>query len=279
MSRNLMFIPVVMVLMLFAGTTVFAQDEPAPEAAPAAEAAPGAAERVTEGLVALYRADSVTENGVLPDLSGTPEALDLVIRSFIPATLGIVDEVLVFGPPVEQVVPGVFSPEPAAGLVRAIKQSGKVTVEAWLASANIEQSGPTRIVTLESGQGYPNITLGQERSQFVLRLRTPAAVDWERARVVFVQPATPEESVVVGALQHVVVTFDGNLTVFYVDGEPVAETDEFAGSLEYWDEEMHLALGNQPLGERQYVGTLHLVALYAEALTPAQVKANFAAGL
>lgn len=262
-----MLLPVVFGLVLTAGTMVLAQ---APPAAP---------ERVTTGLAALYRADSVTDDGVLPNLSPTAEPLNLEIRSGAQPMVRVEDDALIFGPPAEPVVPGVFSPWPAESLIRAIKQSGQLTVEAWIVSANTDQKGPARIVSISRDTGSRNMTLGQDRSQFVLRLRTSETNEQGTPEL-----CTPEGSVLAGQLQHVVATYDGARATFYLDGQPVADTTHFAGdagigTLQNWDETMHFMLGNEFTGERLWSGAIHLVAFYTQALTAEQVQANFQAGL
>src|SRR5690606_12332056 len=63
----------------------------------------------------------------------------------------------------------------------------------------------------------------------------------------------------------------------YVDGKEVAEKD-VPGSLDEWDEEMLLTIGNELTGDRPWLGEIHLVALYGVALTREEVARNFAAG-
>jgi hypothetical protein len=123
------------------------------------------------------------------------------------------------------------------------------------------------------------MTLGQAKSRFVLRLRTSEMNEQGTPPL-----ETPEGFVRAGELQHVVVTFDGHEAVFYIDGEPVVDTTHFSGDLgigtfQNWDESMHLMLGNEFDGERFWCGSIRLVAIYSDALTPEQVKANFTAGL
>lgn len=255
------------VVLLLVGVSAFGQD---------AQHAPAAAERVAEGLAALYRADSVTADGMLVDLTGQAELLE--IRAGASSLVTLEDDAVVFGAPVGPVVPGVFSLWPAASLITAIKQSGQLTIEAWLSSATTEQAGPGRIVSISRDSSSRNVTLGQDQSQFVLRLRTSATGEQGTPEL-----QTPEGTVVPGELQHVVVTFDAHRAIFYVDGERVSDTIHFGGeggigTLQIWDEAMHLMFGNEFDGNRQWSGALRLVAFYKLALSPDEVRQNFQAG-
>ncbi len=263
-GRTILVLAVV-ALLIVAVLTARAQDVPI------------AAERVTDGLIALYRADNVTEDGMLADVTGQADLLE--IRAGAPSLVTIEDDAVVFGAPVEPVVPGVFSLWPAASLINAVKRSGQLTIEAWLSSANVEQTGPARIVSISRDSSSRNVTLGQHESQFVLRLRTSATGEQGTPEL-----QTPEGTIVPGELQHVAVTFDAHRAIFYVDGERVSDTIHFGGeggigTLENWDEAMHLMFGNEFDGNRQWSGALRLVALYNLALSADEVRRNFEVGL
>lgn len=264
MRRNLL--PSLIAAASFLGmcSCVLAQD-PAPEAAPVA--------RVSEGLVALYRFDAPAPDGVIEDISESLEPLDLVVNPGATAEVSVVDGAVVFGPSGEPRVPGVFSAWPATALVDAIKGAGKLTLEVWLSSAQERQQGPARIAGISRDSASRNVTLGQEGSRFILRLRTSETDEQGTPELL-----APEKSVKPQALQHVVVTFDGYVATFFVDGQYVSETAHFAGTLQNWDPEMHLALGNEVTGDRKWLGKMHLVAFYADALSDKQVAQNFAAG-
>lgn len=66
----------------------------------------------------------------------------------------------------------IASERPAEKVVDAIKETGAVTVEAWIAPENVVQSGPARIVTLSEDHGQRNLTLGQDAGMYEVRLRT-----------------------------------------------------------------------------------------------------------
>ena len=55
---------------------------------------------------------------------------------------------------------------------RQIASSGKFTLFVEAKTANVQQSGPARVVTISESTGHRNLTLGQQQDSLVLRLRT-----------------------------------------------------------------------------------------------------------
>jgi hypothetical protein len=129
----------------------------------AADSEPG---RVQQGVIALFDFASL-EGEIVNDLSGLEPGLSLRVADsravrHTPLGLEILGKTLI------------RSEKPAARLVEAIKQSGALTIEAWVRPATLEQSGPARIVTLSRNATERNFTLGQEGSKLEVRLRTTA---------------------------------------------------------------------------------------------------------
>ncbi|MGI5818369.1 MAG: LamG domain-containing protein [Armatimonadota bacterium] len=234
-----------------------------------------AGERVEEDLIALYRFDNVIEGTIIPDATQDFGGLDLVIQGAIEGSpVEVRDDAVHFAAPEMTQVPGLFSSGPATDIVNAIKAAGQLTVEAWITPASESLTGPARIVSISRGSGERNITLGQHEDAFALRLRT-SATNQQGSPDLF----SPEGTLRADALQHVVVTFDGQTTTIYLDGEAITDSTHFAGTLGSWDETMSLAIGNETDGNRRWLGSVHLVAFYAYALSPDQVRMNFGAGL
>jgi hypothetical protein len=50
------------------------------------------------------------------------------------------------------------------------------------------------------------------------------------------------------------------------------------GTFASWNDTHHLYIGNESFEERPWAGTFHLVAIYSEALTTAEVIRNFKGG-
>ncbi len=244
-----------------------------------AQEAPAEEGRIVTDIVALYQADRVTEDGMMMDLAESVERLNLQVRPAPPPAVSVEEGAVVFGPSPETYIPGVFSRRPATEIIEALKETGQITVEAWVSAANDTQDGPARILSISRDASSRNMTLGQQGSQFILRLRTSETNEQGQPAI-----TTPENTVRAGELQHLAVTYDGHAAVFYVDGEPVSETTHFSGdmgiaTLQNWDETMHLMLGNEFDGQRFWCGTIHLAAIYGGSLSAEQVHNNYAAGL
>jgi glycopeptide antibiotics resistance protein len=83
--------------------------------------------------------------------------------------------------PQNQVTPGVnltsdswlSTPTPATKLAQKLRQTSQFTISTIVATANSQQKGPARIITLSSDPFHRNFTLGQHYSYLVFRLRTP----------------------------------------------------------------------------------------------------------
>src|SRR6056297_3519030 len=59
-----------------------------------------------------------------------------------------------------------------ARLMKAVRDSGEITIEVWLKTADLKQSGPARILTLSKNSSERNFTLGQDGNRIDARLRT-----------------------------------------------------------------------------------------------------------
>ena len=259
---------IMLAVAMTAGAALAQEAQPAPEAA--AEAPPAVAgERVQDDLVVLYRFENVVEDAVVPDLTVDVGGLDLVIRG-----AEVRDDSLHFARTDDAASLGVFSSEAATPVMGAVGASGQITIEAWVTPAAPDLTGPARIVGISRGTGERNFTLGQDRDAYSLRLRTSATNQQGMPDL-----RTPEGTLAVNELQHIVATFDGQTVIIYVDGEAVVESADRAGTLGNWDQTMLLAVGNETTGDRPWFGSIHLVAIYSAALSPQQINANFEAGL
>ncbi len=221
-------------------------------------------QRVRDGLVAFYDF-SEADGTVIRDRSGVEPSLDLVIeRPESVRWLGTGLQV--------EASAVILSAEPAERIVDAIKRSQGLTIEAWVTPASGEQSGPARIVSLSKNPSERNVTLGQDRDAYDVRLRAEST---DRNG----NPSTASRrNVVVPQLTHVAFTrtADGT-TQLFVDGEQ-AGAGQTTGSLASWDASHRLSLANEVTGDRPFLGTLHLAAIYDRPLSPEDVQQNFAAG-
>jgi len=218
--------------------------------------------RVTDGLVALYGFEEA-EGDTVHDSSRVGDPLDLKIREpqrtgWIPGAIEIRESTLI------------HSDGDAAKITDACRESNAVTIEAWLAPANTRQSGPSRIITLSRGSATRNFTFGQEGANYNIRLRTT-----ERSENG--EPSVSSKAGVAEALTHVVYTrnADGKANV-YINGQ-FNTMGTVPGDFSNWLA-FPFGLANEFDATRTWLGQLHLVALYARALTAEEVERNWKAG-
>ncbi len=218
--------------------------------------------RVVEGLLAFYVPAGAGD--VIDDLSEAGEPLEMEIpqeADVIRAATGLIingDTTL-------------STDGPAFRLTEACRKSNELTLEAWLKTADLNQTGPARILSMSLDSGQRNFTLGQDRDGLVVRLRTTQTTENGT-------PSTDTpRGVLTTDLTHVVFTRNAlGLTRIYLNGEPVVD-GQVDGTFANWAD-YPLLLANEGTGDRQWLGELRLVAVYSRALTEDQVKQNHDAG-
>ncbi len=221
-------------------------------------------QRVRDGLIVLY--DFAENNAAtVRDRSGVGEPLDLTIQDGgrvrqSKGTLSVESPTLI------------ASSGPARKVVEAIKKSNAITIEAWITPANVTQSGPARIVSLSASAVQRNFTLGQDKELYDVRLRSTGGDNNGL-------PSTSSPRKSLGPRRtHVAFTRDpSGAATIYIDGKSVAKK-KVPGDFGNWDGKHRLTLGNEVTGERPWLGTYHLVAVYDRALTESEVRRNFSAG-
>jgi len=218
--------------------------------------------RVTGGLVALYGFEEA-EGDTVHDSSRVGEPLDLKIREpektrWVPGGIEIRESTLI------------HSDGDADKLLRAFRAANAITIEAWLRPANTTQGGPSRIATFSRGPSVRNFTLGQEGANYIVRLRTTE-------RDANGEPLVPTRGGVAQALTHAVYTrnADGKVNL-YLNGQFNAMAT-VPGDFSNWAP-FPFGLANEFDATRTWLGQLHLVALYARALTAEEVEQNWKAG-
>jgi PKD repeat protein len=243
------------------------EEEPPPPPPP-----PGEKQRVTTGQQALY--DFSEGSGlVVIDRANAGAPLNLTIEE---------------GGAVRWLEGGGLELRPAARLksdgaarkvIDACRQAGAITVEAWIKPANVTQSGPARILSISGGSTSRNVMLGQglwgdqPTDLFDARLRTT-----ERDANGAPSVSSPAGTAAI-ALTHVVYTRaqDGTAAI-YVNGAAVVSA-KVPGDFSNWDAGFPLLLGNENGDDRPWLGELHLAAIYARALSAAEVAQNYQAGI
>ena len=220
--------------------------------------------RATNGLQVLYDFKA-PDGAIVYDRSESNVPINLEIRDSKSVRRSD-GSLQVVGPTILQ------TEKPPARLINAVQRSGEVTVEAWIQPADTKQAGPARVVTISKDANSRNFTLGQDGNRFDVRLRTTrTSTNGIPSLPSVAKSATTK-------LTHVLYAHskDGKTHV-YVNGKSVG-TQTIRGDLSNWDKSFRLAIGNELSGDRPWLGTLHLVAVYSRALTPTEIAQNFAAG-
>lgn len=223
--------------------------------------------RVQVGLLALYEMEEGAGTVVM-DTSNSGAPLNLSIQSG--NTQWSNGALAAIGSSVVQ------SSGPATKIIDALKASNEMTIEAWVTSANLNQTGPARVVSISADPFSRNFTLGQgsgtqgDRIEARLRTSTTSANG---------QPSTITPAGTFGLnLTHLMVTRDTQGTVLvYVNGV-VEGTLSGSGAFSSWSDQQPLTLFNEATGDRPWLGALHLVAIYDRVLTITDVSQNLASG-
>ena len=214
--------------------------------------------------MALY--DFQLESGPLvKDRSGLTPALDLRIANpqVVRRTSGTLE---VRGSTT------IGSEKPPVRLFHAIRQSGAITVEAWIRPARTDQEGPARIVSFSKSPNQRNFTLGQEFETFDFRLRTSST------STNGIPSISTGDGSLAAKLTHVVSTRQrAGRARIYINGTQVVEKTN-VGTMSNWDQSHQLLLANELGGSRPWLGTYRLVAIYSRELAPQEVMQNFQAG-
>jgi VanZ family protein len=108
-------------------------------------------------------------------------------------------------------------PENNRAFVTTLQRSGQMTILAWIVPANVDQTGPARIVTDSRDIFHRNFMLGQMARSLTFRLRTPNTGPNGTNPALFTPPL-----LVAGKQSFVAITYDGWVSRAYVDGKLVA---------------------------------------------------------
>ena len=169
--------------------------------------------------------------------------------------------------------------------------SNALSVELWVKPANLSQKSPARMVSLgQNATSTPSFMIGQgtpktTSDHFEIRLdhsivQPPLDSYGERA-------VTPEQSLTMDWTHFVFTRPADGSHAAYINGDlvsltgldgpgfPTLGTPGYDGTLDVWSGDHKLALGNEVLGDRPWLGQFYLVAIYCEALTMEQVSFLF----
>lgn len=222
--------------------------------------------RTQKGLQVLY--DFSGSGATIFDRSGVGEPLNLRIKT--PMSVQRSNGVMNI-----RARASIRSDRAADKIVKAVKASQECTIEAWVQCAMEDQEGPARIVTLSRDSLTRDFTLGQDGPRFDFRIRTtkknPNGLPSIESGSVL------DSDDVLDHVVHIVCTRsrNGKATIF-VNGKKSGSRDT-EGDLSSWDD-YSLALADELTGERLWLGSYHLVAVYSRALSAEEVRQNYRAG-
>ncbi|MCW8133232.1 MAG: LamG domain-containing protein [Planctomycetota bacterium] len=155
-----------------------------------------------------------------------------------------------------------------SALSHAIKQRGAFTIEAQVQPADQEHAGPARIAGISKDGSFRNVTLAQEKNEWVLRVRTTASGE----------NGTKPELRVPGlnaTRAHVIASYDGKKARVFINGQEVKQVAALAGALDNWDTRYSFVLGNEAGEPRPWAGTIRFVAVYDRALSGHEARQAF----
>jgi len=161
-------------------------------------------------------------------------------------------------------------------LHQLITATGEYSVEAWVVPGNVTQE-EARIVSYSGSKTARNFTLRQTLYNYEAFGRsTTTGTDGTPAL-----STKDADERLQASLQHVVMTFDPvNGRRIYVNGEFTGDVDAGGGgTLGDWDSSFAFVLGNEVSNDKPWAGVVRLVAIHNRALTAAQIKQNFEAGV
>jgi hypothetical protein len=133
---------------------------------------------------------------------------------------------------------------PAASVTERLRKTSQFTLNVIVATSNINQTGPARIISISNDLYHRNFTLGQEGDDLVLRLRTPITGEDGSVPELYVSNVFADTNP-----RHLIISYDGAVLRLYVDGLPHLYSFEL------------VSVGLFPLALRpQYIWRFHLNA-------------------
>lgn len=224
----------------------------------------GPIERKEDGLILLYRFDESSGDTVF-DNSGLSPPVDLQIADTSDVSWGA--GYLEIVSPAE-----IVSINQPTRITTALQATNEITLELWVKNQNLIQTGPARILTYSNGTANRNFTIGQEANAWNVRVRTSGGGGNGTPEIITAQNTANT------TLSHVVYSqkSDGSYE-FYVNAALVT-TGTRVGDFSVWNETYSIAIANEIGGGREWLGEIHLLAVYDRALTANDVLATFLTG-
>ncbi|QBQ54427.1 VanZ family protein [Nitrosococcus wardiae] len=164
--------------------------------------------RNAAGALALYSFETIAHNRV-SSLSREKSPLDLLIGKTKPEKWQLQEDVLHIREPML-----IKSAVSAYAICKSIMASQAFTIEAEIASDDLMQSGPARIISNSIDTHHRNFTLGEKKGDLVLRVRTPQNGD--NGSDVELQS---NGYILAGGWHHVIASYASGVAKLFVDGK------------------------------------------------------------
>jgi len=229
--------------------------------------------RYDSSAIALYEFKS-GQGSIAYDTSGVDPAADLFLSGTRVTDFDWVGGWgIMFKTPIAKAQASTASSKKFQQLIGA---TGEFSIEAWVVPGNVTQED-ARIVSYSGSTTARNFTLGQTLYNYNAFTRSTATGTNGTPAL----STADNDKRLQASLQHVVVTFDPvNGRRIYVNGEFTGDMDKNGGgTLGEWDNSFAFVLGNEVSNNRPWAGVVRFVAVHNRALTQAQIKQNFQAGV
>lgn len=154
-------------------------------------------------------------------------------------------------------------------LDRVVK-SGRITIEMWLETGDLNQSGLSRIFSYSKNTRLSNFTIGQAWDKLVVRLRTTKTSLKGTSPHLVLNDTFNSRS-----LQHIVIMRNPSEQRIYINGELKARSNIVKGDLSNWDPSCKLVIGNEVTGDRPWKGKIYYVAVYDRDLTEQEIRKDY----
>ena len=156
---------------------------------------------------------------------------------------------------------------------RLVKGKG-LTLELWLQTEDLKQSGPARIFSYSTNPILRNFTVGQSRDKLVVRIRTTKTnLNGTNPQLVMVDAFNSR------SLQQVVITYNSSEQSVYINGKLKAKCDTLKGNFSNWDRSCILVAGNEATGDRPWKGKIYYAAVFDRPLTEHEILQDYLSGL
>ncbi|MEM7293650.1 MAG: LamG domain-containing protein, partial [Pseudomonadota bacterium] len=157
-----------------------------------------------------------------------------------------------------------------------ISLTGEYSIEAWVVPGNVVQED-ANIISYSGSDTARNFTMGQTLYNYDFFHRS-STTDSNGGPAHSTADADEDLQ---ATLQHVVLTYDpANGRRIYVNGEFTGDDDATSGgNLSDWASNFALVFGNETSGNRDWDGSLRLVAIHERALSIAEIITNYEVGV